>query len=272
MKKLIYLLSSLLIIISVNIMFAQTNTPLGEVKGLVIGLSNIAFNVVSLLNIVALIAYMWIVIQFLRKRAKGDTAGLDQLKGMLLWGAVGMFFLVAVWGLTYFISTTTGIKVGGCTQLPAAPGQLVDNSKCNNSVSSFVYNGNTESSGSPSIARPPQTSTSQSYPGSQTGSGQPNNTSGNTFGGIRPNDVIYSGTVYCDGTQTSTTCTDKNNGKICTNGARSVAANGDVLYCNSGQKGEPCTRGSCVSGQCVNEITGEPVEGTKGLDQYGVCN
>ena len=178
MKKLIYLLSSLLIIISVNIIFAQTNTPLGEVKGLVIGISNIAFNVVSLLNIVALIAYMWIVIQFLRKRAKGDTAGLDQLKGMLLWGAVGMFFLVAVWGLTYFISTTTGIKVGGCTQLPAAPGQLVDNSKCNNSVSSFVYNGNTESSGSPSITRPPQTSTSQSSPGSPAGSGQPNNIPG----------------------------------------------------------------------------------------------
>ena len=128
-KSLLFFYGSFLLII--NFVFAQTqNKPLGELNGLISSSNAIALNVVSFLNILALIFYMVLVSFYLVERQKGGGDGLEKLKNMLVWGAVAMFFLVAVWGWVYFLSTSLGIRVGGCVEAPAAPGRAV-NSDCN---------------------------------------------------------------------------------------------------------------------------------------------
>lgn len=125
MKKILFSLVAILVISYSNILvFAQTTKPLKEIDNLTQQMVTISLSLVSLLNIVAFIAYISIIIMFIIKRSKGDQAGMDQFRGMLVWGVVAMFFLVAVWGLVYFLSRSFGISMGGCVPRPSPiPGQ-----------------------------------------------------------------------------------------------------------------------------------------------------
>lgn len=123
----IYLSLSFLISINIFNVFAQSSQPLKELNVLTGSLGTTLTNVVGLLNIVAFIVYIGLVIAFIYKRSKGDTGGMKEFQSMLLWGIVAMFFLVAVWGMVWFISKSLGVAIGGCAAKPSPiPGMSVE--------------------------------------------------------------------------------------------------------------------------------------------------
>jgi hypothetical protein len=129
------LLTISFVFVFVFVSTAQKTEVLSSVNNLLTQSVAVLLNLIELLNIFAFVLYIWVLISFLIKRQKGDAEGMKQFQGMLLWGVIAMFFLVAVWGLVYFISGSLGIGIGGCTSRPSSiPGQAAKN-ECNSSSS-----------------------------------------------------------------------------------------------------------------------------------------
>src|SRR3989344_8302108 len=71
---------------------------------------------------IGLITFLWGVVQYI-------TAGADEEKrgaarNMMLYGIIGLFVMVSVWGLVYFLGTLLGITPGGGVDLPGVPAVL----------------------------------------------------------------------------------------------------------------------------------------------------
>lgn len=62
--------------------------------------------VVPLLVTLATLYFIWGLVKFIR--ASGDEGELKQGKQMMTWGIVGMFVLLALWGLVGLLSATFG--------------------------------------------------------------------------------------------------------------------------------------------------------------------
>lgn len=107
--------------VTINTASAQVLDSLNNLVG---GVSSLAVKVAGLMMTVAFIAFLGTIINFLVKRAKGEEKGLQQAKSMLGWSVIAIFVMMAIWGITAFISQNTGIAVGGCIGSPSAiPGQ-----------------------------------------------------------------------------------------------------------------------------------------------------
>lgn len=62
---------------------------------------------VPVLVILALVLFVWGVVVFIFN--SGDEKGREEGKKKIVWGLVGLFVIVSVWGLVYLLSTITGI-------------------------------------------------------------------------------------------------------------------------------------------------------------------
>ena len=77
------------------------NTIIGKLTGL--------FNntLIPLIFILATLIFLWGMVLYV---AKGhDPAEQKKAKSLMLWGIIGLFVMIAVWGLVNVIATTTGI-------------------------------------------------------------------------------------------------------------------------------------------------------------------
>jgi hypothetical protein len=71
---------------------------------------------------IGLITFLWGVVQYI-------TAGADEEKrgaarNMMIYGIIGLFVMVSVWGLVYFVGSLVGIEPGGGVNLPGVPAVL----------------------------------------------------------------------------------------------------------------------------------------------------
>lgn len=65
----------------------------------------------------AVVYFAWQVIQY--TIADGDKR--DDAKWGMIYGVIGLFVIVAVWGLVMFVSESLGVEVGGTIDLPTLP-------------------------------------------------------------------------------------------------------------------------------------------------------
>ncbi len=65
----------------------------------------------------AVVYFAWKVIQY--TIADGDKK--DEAKWGIIYGVIGLFVIVAVWGLVMFVSESLGVDVGGTIDLPTLP-------------------------------------------------------------------------------------------------------------------------------------------------------
>jgi hypothetical protein len=192
---------------------------LDTITKLISGSKSIAVNVADLLMAVAFIAFLLTVINYIWKRNTGNGEGLKQAGNMLFAAVFALFVMVAVWGLTNFLSNNLGIGIGGCTSRPSPiPGQpsisdCDSTSAANTNSAASARNGARTScpSGSVLVA---------GYCEARTGD-------------INPPPISTAGSASAD---------------ACANGIRRQARNGDVLSCNKGIQGEACESGTCNSG------------------------
>ncbi|MFA5934627.1 MAG: pilin [Candidatus Paceibacterota bacterium] len=66
----------------------------------------------------AVIYFAWQVIQY---TIAGDEGKKENAKMGILWGIVGLFVIVSVWGLVGFLGDTLDIEAGGGISLPELP-------------------------------------------------------------------------------------------------------------------------------------------------------
>lgn len=73
--------------------------------------------VIPLAITIALIYFIWGVIQYV---IASDEENKAKARQQMIWGIIGLFVIVAVWGIINFISSYLDIEVGG--DLPNVPG------------------------------------------------------------------------------------------------------------------------------------------------------
>ena len=71
---------------------------------------------VPFLVIVALVAFIWGVVQYVI--AGGDANKKKEGRNLIIYGLIGLFVIVAVWGLVAVIGNTIGVQPGGTIQIP----------------------------------------------------------------------------------------------------------------------------------------------------------
>ena len=72
--------------------------------------------VVPLLIAVAVVVFLWGVVRYIT--AAGDEEKRKEARSTMIWGIVGLFVMVAVWGLVNVLISTFGLT----TTVPLTPG------------------------------------------------------------------------------------------------------------------------------------------------------
>ena len=65
------------------------------------GFSPIVGTLIAVSATLVFLYFFWGLMDYIRK----DEANLENAKKRMVWGAVGIFVLVSVWGLVYFLQT-----------------------------------------------------------------------------------------------------------------------------------------------------------------------
>lgn len=68
---------------------------------------------------VALLVFFWGIIRYVM--AGGDEEKRAAGRSLMIYGVIGLFVMVAIWGLVYFLASVLGIGVGGGVDIPAIP-------------------------------------------------------------------------------------------------------------------------------------------------------
>ena len=108
LKKLIPLGAALLPFIA-SAQGTTFTTILGTISTLVSTLTTIAMAV-------AFLVFLYGVIRFIT--AGGDEEKRKTAKNLIIYGLIGLFVMVAVWGLVAVLASTFGVTTGGTTSLP----------------------------------------------------------------------------------------------------------------------------------------------------------
>jgi len=72
--------------------------------------------VIPLLIALAVVIFLWGVVQYIT--AGGDEEKRKEARNTMIWGIVGLFVMVAVWGLVNVLVSTFGLE----TTVPQVPG------------------------------------------------------------------------------------------------------------------------------------------------------
>jgi protein-S-isoprenylcysteine O-methyltransferase Ste14 len=96
---------------------AVASADTSTLKGIIDSFAEIiGQSLVSLLFGMALAAFIWGVIRMVI--AQGDQNKREEGKKWLVWGILGMFVIVGLWGIVGFLSSTFGIGLGGTANPP----------------------------------------------------------------------------------------------------------------------------------------------------------
>ncbi len=99
-----------------SLVFAAAD--LGWFNSIVTGLTGLVALAVPLLIGIALVVFIWGVIEFI---LGGETAKKEG-KGKMLWGIVGLFVIVSIWGIVKLLQNITDTKDGAAPAAPKPPG------------------------------------------------------------------------------------------------------------------------------------------------------
>ena len=67
---------------------------------------NIGLRLIPLLGAIAFLMFIWGVARFIR--AAGNEKELKDSKNLLVWGGIGMFVLITIWGIVSFLRSEFG--------------------------------------------------------------------------------------------------------------------------------------------------------------------
>lgn len=129
--KSLFKVSTILALMSPFIALAQTSGSTGDVPVLHEAATTQVdswFNAASswiatiaiLLIAIAVVIFFWGIIQYVM--AGADEEKRASGRNLIIYGIIGIFIMVALWGLIYVVGGTLGVNIGGGTATPDIPG------------------------------------------------------------------------------------------------------------------------------------------------------
>lgn len=103
MKKLIP------VIISAAPMFAFAAVT--DVSSLIGTIKTLIESVIPLLMVIATVIFLWGIISYIM--AAGDEEKVKEARSYIIYGLIGLFVMVSVWGLVGIIANTFGLSSSG---------------------------------------------------------------------------------------------------------------------------------------------------------------
>ena len=68
---------------------------------------------------VAVLVFFWGIIRYVMAGADEEKRAAG--RSLMIYGIIGLFVMVAVWGLVYFLASVLGVSVGGGVNTPGIP-------------------------------------------------------------------------------------------------------------------------------------------------------
>lgn len=89
-----------------------------DLTGIINMFIDIGLRIIPLLGAIAFLIFVWGVVRFIR--SAGNEKETKDSKNMLIWGVIGLFVLVSIWGIIAFLSGEFGFGDGspGIPQIP----------------------------------------------------------------------------------------------------------------------------------------------------------
>lgn len=100
-------------------MFAPVFASAATISDIINNISSIVKLLVPLLIAIALVFFIVGVIKYIT--AGADEEKRKEARNTIIYGVIGLFAIVAVWGLVEVISSTFGINAGGTISIPQLP-------------------------------------------------------------------------------------------------------------------------------------------------------
>ncbi len=90
----------------------------GAVTGFIASIGNILNTLLPIFITLAVLVFFWGLVKFIFQ------AGDDREKGrnIMIWGLIGLFVIVSVWGIVSFLGNLFGIGQGGTAPVPGVGG------------------------------------------------------------------------------------------------------------------------------------------------------
>ncbi len=72
--------------------------------------------IVPLFMVIAVAVFLWGIVKYIT--AAGDEEKAKEARGYIIYGLIGVFVMVAFWGIINVVATTFGVTVGGTVAPP----------------------------------------------------------------------------------------------------------------------------------------------------------
>jgi K+-transporting ATPase A subunit len=91
-----------------------------SIKNLLREFKSILDLLIPIVFALALIFFFWGIAQFIR--SAGDTKTLESGKNKMIWGIVGLFVMISIYGIIKYIGNSLGIETPISSSTPCPPG------------------------------------------------------------------------------------------------------------------------------------------------------
>jgi flagellar biogenesis protein FliO len=78
--------------------------------------TDIGLKVIPFLGAVAFLVFVWGVARFIK--SAGSEKEIKDSKNLLIWGIIGLFILVTIWGIMAFLQSEFGFGTGATPVIP----------------------------------------------------------------------------------------------------------------------------------------------------------
>ncbi|MDD5032782.1 MAG: hypothetical protein PHC85_01545 [Candidatus Pacebacteria bacterium] len=79
-------------------------------------LKSLANGIIPLFMLLAVAVFLWGIVKYVT--AGGDEANEKKARGLIIYGLIGIFVMVAFWGIIQIFADTFGIQTGGSPNFP----------------------------------------------------------------------------------------------------------------------------------------------------------
>ncbi len=85
-------------------------------KDIVSTVRDLVNTIVPLFMVVAVAVFLWGIVRYIT--AAGDAEKAKDAKGYIIYGLIGIFVMVAFWGIVTLVAGTFGVDTGGTVTFP----------------------------------------------------------------------------------------------------------------------------------------------------------
>lgn len=80
----------------------------GNLKGVIEMFTNIGLKIIPFLGTVAFLVFVWGIARFIK--SAGSEKEIKDSKNLVIWGIIGLFVLIAIWGIIAFLRSEFGFN------------------------------------------------------------------------------------------------------------------------------------------------------------------